>query len=151
MIRPIEIMEEVFWGKPGDELDTPLLNLAAGQTLTLRDAFEHMLFIGSQGSGKTSSARTLYQAYLRQQFGGLVLCVKESQVKAFLDVCNECGRAKDVIVFGPNEKHVFNPLEGASLSEATALLLELAEVLSERANRGVRKMRLSGGSKARWR
>lgn len=136
MIRPIEIMEEVFWGKPGDELDTPLLNLAAGQTLTLRDAFEHMLFIGSQGSGKTSSARTLYQAYLRQQFGGLVLCVKESQVKAFLDVCNECGRAKDVIVFGPNEKHVFNPLEGASLSEATALLLELAEVLSERAQPG---------------
>jgi DNA polymerase III delta prime subunit len=83
MIRPLEIVEQVFWGQPEEELNLPLLAFPQGQQLTLRDAFENVLFIGSQGSGKTTSARTYYRALLKEQFGGLVLCVKESQLHEF--------------------------------------------------------------------
>src|ERR1035437_1014419 len=112
MIRPLEILEEVFWGTPENELDLPLLFFPKGGPFTLRDAFENVLFIGSQGSGKTSSEKTFYRALLKEEFGGLVLCVKDSQLKEFRELCKECGRADDVIVFGPKENHVFNPLEG---------------------------------------
>ena len=137
MIRALEIVEAVFWGQPEEELNLPLLAFPQGQQLTLRDAFENVLFIGSQGSGKTTSARTYYRALLKEQFGGLVLCVKESQLREFLTLCQECDRAGDVIVFGQKEKHVFNPLEGVSIAEATSLLVEIAEVLGERGRSGV--------------
>ena len=137
MIRPLEIVERVFWGKPEKELDLPLLVFGNGRRFTAEDAFRNLLYIGSQGSGKTSSARTLYRAFLKEQFGGLVLCVKDSQLKEFLALCQECGRAADLIVFGPGEKHVFNPLEGASIGEATSLLVEIGEVLSERGRSGI--------------
>ena len=136
MNRAFEFIEEVFWGEPCDELETRLLDFRNGETLTLKDAFESVLFIGSPGSGKTTSARTYYSALLQEQFGGLVLCVKESQVADFLTLARECGRAGDVLVFGPQQKQVFNPLEGVSINEATELLVEIAEVLSDRVQPG---------------
>jgi type IV secretory pathway TraG/TraD family ATPase VirD4 len=138
MIRPLEIVEELLWGKPDAKLepDSPLLLFPSGRAFTLDDAFENVLFIGSPGSGKTSSAKTYYRALLKQMFGGLVLCVKESQIKEFQEVAQEYGRGADVILFGPKEKHVFNPLEGANIGEATSLLVELAEVIRARQTSG---------------
>jgi energy-coupling factor transporter ATP-binding protein EcfA2 len=130
MIKPLEVLEEFLWGRPGERWNVPLLHFRSGGVFKVGDAVENILFIGSQGSGKTSSAKTLYGALLKNQFGGLVLCVKDSQIKEFLEVCQEQGRATDVIVFGAEGKHVFNPLEGASIAEGTALLMELADILN---------------------
>lgn len=132
MIRPLEIIEELFWGRPDDELELPLLDFPRLGPFTLRDAFVNVAFIGSIGSGKTSSAKTYYRALLLEQFGGLVLCVKDKQVEEFLEVCKECGRERDVVLLGVNQNHRFNPLEGISLGSATSLLVELADVIQER-------------------
>ena len=132
MNRVLEAVERVFWGAPADALATPLLNFSHGHTLTVRDAFENVLFIGSPGSGKTTAAGTYYRALLQEQFGGLVLCVKDKQADSFIKLCRECGRENDLIVLGINGEHRFNPLEGASLTAATSLLVELADVLSGR-------------------
>jgi type IV secretory pathway TraG/TraD family ATPase VirD4 len=135
MNRLFEFIERLLWGTPeagdgaGDELDTPLMTFSTGTAFTVRDAFENVLFIGSPGSGKTSAAGTYYRALLRAQFGGLILCVKETQVKDLLKVCRECGREKDVIEFSVNGGHRFNPLAGASVTEAASLLVELADAL----------------------
>jgi type IV secretory pathway TraG/TraD family ATPase VirD4 len=109
-----------------------LLVLPGLGRFTLRDAFTNVAFIGSQGSGKTSSAKTYYRALLLEQFGGLVLCVKQSQIDEFVTLCRECGRERDVIILGTQQSHRYNPLEGASLGAATSLLVELADILSER-------------------
>ena len=130
-----EFIERLLWGAPEveavvtNEMDKPLLTFSNGVTFTVRDAFENVLFIGSPGAGKTSAARTYYRALLQAQFGGLILCVKETQVADLLEVCRESGREKDVIVFGVNGGHRFNPLAGASLTEAASLLVELSDAL----------------------
>jgi len=112
--------------------DVPLLQFRHGGRLTVEDTFNNVLFIGSKNSGKTSSAKTLYRAFLKEGFGGLVLCVKSKQISEFQELCQECRRAGDLIVFGKGEKHVFNPLQEASNTEATSLLLEIGEILSQR-------------------
>ena len=129
MNRVLEFVERVFWGAPDAEKKTPLLVFSNGGTFNVGDAFESVLFIGSSGSGKTSAAATYYRALLMGQFGGLVLCVKGNQVEKFVALCRECGRESDVILLGVNGGHRFNPLAGASLTEATSVLVELADVL----------------------
>jgi type IV secretory pathway TraG/TraD family ATPase VirD4 len=129
MNRVLEFVERVFWGAPDAEKKTPLLVFSNGGTFNVGDAFESVLFIGSSGSGKTSAAATYYRAMLLDQFGGLVLCVKGNQVEKFVALCRECGRESDVILLGVNGGHRFNPLAGASVTEAASVLVELADVL----------------------
>ena len=129
MNRVLEFVERVFWGAPEGEKKTPLLVFSNGGTFNVGDAFESVLFIGSSGSGKTSAAGTYYRALLQAQFGGLVLCVKGNQAEKFVALCRECGRESDVILLGVNGGHRFNPLAGASVTEAASVLVELADVL----------------------
>ena len=125
-------IERVFWGPPDHALDTPLLKFSGSRKFTVRDAFNGMLFIGSPGSGKTTAAGTYYRALLHAQFGGLVLCVKETQITAVVDLCRECNRENDIVLIEAGGSHRFNPLEGASIPDATSLLAELAEILRDR-------------------
>ena len=131
-----EAIERVFWGPPDDALDAPLLKFSGGRNFTVRDAFEGVLFIGSPGSGKTTAAGTYYKALLGSQFGGLILCAKETQIESFLHLCRECDREADVILVDSLGKHRFNPLQGVSIAEATSLLVELAGILRERPSVG---------------
>jgi type IV secretory pathway TraG/TraD family ATPase VirD4 len=98
---------------------------------------ESVLGIAGIGSGKTTLARTIYRAMLRDRFGGVALCVKGSQIAEFRSLCAAEGREGDLVLLGPDCGNVFNPLAGeASSAEAAALLGELAEVLSERVRDG---------------
>jgi NAD(P)-dependent dehydrogenase (short-subunit alcohol dehydrogenase family) len=81
-------------------LDTPLLNLTAKDSFTLRDACNGVHCFGAIGSGKTSGAgRALAGAYLRAGMGGLVLCAKPEEVNLWLRYCEEHGRKDSVILF----------------------------------------------------
>jgi type IV secretory pathway TraG/TraD family ATPase VirD4 len=132
MIRALEILEEMLWGKPDDELDLPLMEIPGLGPFTVRDAFQNVGFVGSIGSGKTTSAKTYYRALLLEQFGGLVLSVKETQIEEIVSLARDCGRERDVIILGVQQGHRFNPLDGASVITATELLVDLSDVISGR-------------------
>ena len=113
--------------------------------MTRRELCESILAIASPGKGKTTLARTLYRATLRDRFGGLVLCVKHSQVEEFLSLARIEQRERDCMVLAPGCGHSYNPLANeTSSAEAAALLGEIAEVLSGRVRDG-------GENEAFWR
>src|ERR1700740_1898036 len=68
-------------GQPSDTwpLDLPLVGFSKREAdvWTLGDAFQGVLIMGENGSGKTSgSGELLARKYLKAGFGGLVLCFK---------------------------------------------------------------------------
>ena len=76
---------------------------------TLRQAVEGLQIFGGIGSGKTSgSGRTIALEYLRCQFGGLVLTVKNDERKLWEQYCEETGRLNDLIVISPDSNQRFN-------------------------------------------
>jgi len=48
---------------------------------------------------------------LRAGFGGLIPVVKGSLIPSVIEFARAEGRERDVVVLGPQSKHVFNPLE----------------------------------------
>ncbi|MFT3784078.1 MAG: TraM recognition domain-containing protein [Nibricoccus sp.] len=139
------VIERIAVGKQIDLADEALLNFGGGCILSRRQLCESILVIASPGKGKTTLGRTLYRAMLRDCFGGLVLCVKHSQVQEFLALAMAENRDRDCIVLAPGHGHVFNPLEHETESgEAAALLGEIAEVLANRVRDG-------GENEAFWR
>jgi type IV secretory pathway TraG/TraD family ATPase VirD4 len=133
----LSAIERLAIGKPRDPADEALLDFGGRQMLSRRQLGESLLCMASPGKGKTTLARTLYRAMLRDCFGGLVLCVKHSQVQEFLALAKAEGRERDCILLAPGRGSVFNPLEGeASSAEAAALLGEIAEVLANRVRDG---------------
>ncbi|MBS0657736.1 MAG: type IV secretion system DNA-binding domain-containing protein [Verrucomicrobia bacterium] len=130
-------LESALVGPKRDERDEPLLRFGNGRTLTQRAYFESVLVLASVGKGKTTLARTLYRGMLRDRFGGLVLVVKASQIAEFRAVAQLEAREADCIFLGPGHPDRFNPLEGERrISEATALVMELAEAVSNRVQEG---------------
>ena len=84
-----------------ENLDQPLLRLAANDYFTLRDACQGVHIFGGIGSGKTSgSGKALASAYLRAGMGGLVLAAKPDEVALWLKYAKENGRANSVVLFG---------------------------------------------------
>ena len=88
---------------------------------TIDDAVKGVSIIGGTGSGKTSaSGKTLALKYLKEGWGGIVLCAKTDEVDNWKSYCKKAGREKDLIIFGKNAVHeegefkgklkVFNPL-----------------------------------------
>ncbi|MBI2516001.1 MAG: type IV secretory system conjugative DNA transfer family protein [Opitutae bacterium] len=132
-----ELIERIAIGAEPDPADMPVLGFGDGLTVTRRQLTESVLVLASVGTGKTTLSRTLSRAMLRDRFGGLVLCVKQSQVGDFARTCALESRECDLIVLGPGRNQVFNPLAAeTSSSEAAALVSELAEVLAERVKEG---------------
>lgn len=129
--------------EPADEVILEFGN--GGPDLTRRNLTESVLGLAGTGKGKTTLLRTLARSMLRDQWGGLVLSVKGSQIEEFKDSCRLEGREKDCLVLSANGVHTFNPLVAeTSASEAAALLSEIAEVLAGRVRDG-------GESDAFWR
>ena len=63
-------------------LDLPLVGFSKREAdvWTLGDAFQGVLIMGENGSGKTSgSGELLARKYLKAGFGGLVLCFKTDE------------------------------------------------------------------------
>lgn len=139
-----------------DELETPLINLNGVDQWSVRNALEGTLVLGATGSGKTSGAgRTLALAMLRAGWGGLVLSAKQSERQVWEGYCAEAGRSQDLILFGANGAHAFNPLthelaHGATHGGLTAnvvnLLSEILEVAEPQASDGK-----GGGDNEYWR
>ncbi|MFZ4751917.1 MAG: type IV secretory system conjugative DNA transfer family protein [Chitinophagaceae bacterium] len=87
------------------------------------DAMKGVSIMGGTGSGKTtSSGKNLAMTYLKQGWGGLVLCAKSDEADLWRDYCRKVGREQDLIVFGkdavhdmespfPGEEIVFNPID----------------------------------------
>ena len=137
------LIERLAIGSEPDPADTPVLDFGHGRLLMRRHLTESVLVLAGAGGGKTTLARTLYRAMLRERYGGLVLCVKHSQVAEFIALCRREDR--DCLVLTPGGPHAFNPLLGETNgSEVAALVAELAEVLADRVRDG-------GKDEAFWR
>jgi len=89
---------------------------------TVGDAMRGVAIFGGTGSGKTSgSGRTLALKYLKEGWGGLVLCVKTDEADLWEEYCKEAHRSNDMIRFkngsilegGKIKKQlmVFNPID----------------------------------------
>lgn len=130
-------IERIGIGPEIDSLDRHILDFRDGRKATNRDFMNGIMAIADKGTGKTTLARTLYRAMLREGYGGLVLCVKSSQIGEFLASAKAEGRENDCLVLAAGGPHAFNPLEGeTNPNEAAALVGELAEVLAEKVKGG---------------
>lgn len=97
---------------PADYLDTPLLMLSSADPWTIRDACEGVQVFGAIGSGKTSgSGAAIAKAFLRQGFGGLVLCAKPEERRLWEHYAAETGRTQSLVIFAPNQPWRFNFLD----------------------------------------
>jgi len=74
---------------------------------TIRDACQGTAIFGAIGSGKTSgSGRALAEAFLANQFGGLVLTAKRDEAETWRRYCRETGRTGSLIeVSARNSRH----------------------------------------------
>ncbi len=84
-----------------------------GETgFTMEDLVRGVLCIGSTGSSKTtSSGYKIASGCLKYGAGMLVLCVKDSEAKRFLNYCNETGRGMDVVHVKPYSQYRFDFLQ----------------------------------------
>lgn len=102
---------------------------------TVDDAIKGTSILGGTGSGKTSaSGKAIALKYLKENWGGIVLCAKPEEASLWEEYCEEAGRESDKILFKRGAVHtegdfkdelmVFNPLhyemqrEGAGAKEA---------------------------------
>lgn len=95
-------------------MQTPLLSLSPfpEDSFTLSDAFEGVAIFGRSGSGKTSgSGKALAKAYLRNGFGGVVLCAKPDEADNWERYAAETGRSEHIIRFDGSGRWRFNFLE----------------------------------------
>ena len=106
--------------------DKALITLSSNpaDTWTIDDAMKGVSIIGGTGSGKTSaSGKTLAIKFLKEGWGGLVLCAKSDEAVQWRQYCKEAGREDDLIVFRkgamyegdhqlyPGQEFVFNPID----------------------------------------
>jgi hypothetical protein len=93
-----------------------------GDTWTVDDAMKGISIMGGTGSGKTSaSGKTLAKKFLKEGWGGIVLCAKTDEAKLWEAYCEETGRSDDLILFkegatietedGGIKEMVFNPID----------------------------------------
>lgn len=104
----------------------------ADDMILLKDLMEHILVVGSTGSGKTSTVgyylcRGIMQA--KEKIGMVVFQYKDD-TQQWLDWAAKFGRAEDVIVIDDHDTNVFNILEGYQNQDANSAVETLA-VLSE--------------------
>ncbi len=97
-----------------------------GVELSEADLLQHVLLLGSTGSGKTTLQRGAVRQLIRQGVSLLVLDAKQDDTVPFItEVMRRAGRAEDLVVLGPNGTHAL-PLFGRQLRS-----LEDAEPLAE--------------------
>lgn len=95
-------------------LDTPLFFFDANrqEPWTIRDAVRGVQIFGGIGSGKTSgSGKWIAKSFLRNGFGGIVLCGKPEEASEWLKYAEETNRLDDVVHFKKGSEWQFNPFQ----------------------------------------
>lgn len=95
-------------------LDHPLVKFSPNKQdwWTIRDAVRGVQIFGGIGSGKSSgSGKTFAKTFLKNGFGGLVLCAKPDERENWEKLAKEAGREDDLIIFREDSAYQFNPLE----------------------------------------
>lgn len=95
-------------------LEFPLLKFSDDKNdwWTVRNALEGTQIFGGIGSGKTSgSGRMIATSFLKNGFGGVILCAKPDEAEEWKKYAYECGREKDLILFSEGSEWRFNPLQ----------------------------------------
>lgn len=88
-----------------------------GDVWTVDDAMKGVSIMGGTGSGKTSaSGKTFAMKYLKEGWGGVVLCAKTGEADLWEQYCRDTDRLNDFIRFGKGstykgEEIVFNPID----------------------------------------
>jgi type IV secretory pathway TraG/TraD family ATPase VirD4 len=128
------------------DLSTRLLRLSKHDYLTIGRAVEGILVQGATGSGKTTgSGRAIAMPFLKNGWGGLILCAKPDERRMWEQYCQEAGRSDDLIIFSPDEPWRFNFLDfelqrkgrGAGLTQNLVNLLStIAEITKRDAGKG---------------
>jgi len=96
------------------DLDHPLVKFSNDKKdwWTIRDAVRGTQIFGGIGSGKSSgSGKTIAKAFLKNGFGGLVLCAKPDERENWERYAAETGRTNDLIIFSEDSAFEFNPLQ----------------------------------------
>ena len=132
----------------GSLLDKPLIKFSQSPEdwWTIRDAVRGVQIFGGIGSGKTSgSGQTIAMQYLRQGFGGLVLCAKPGEASEWVRYAVKSGRENDIIAFHEGSKWQFNPLdyESSRTTKGGGLTFNLTELFMTAFKMG---QRLSGSN-----
>jgi len=99
---------------PFIHLDCPLLYFKSktSDAWTIRDAVRGTQIFGGIGSGKTSgSGRAIAHSFLKNGFGGLVLCAKKDEVDSWRQYAQETGRTKSLLIFSEHSDYRFNFLD----------------------------------------
>lgn len=100
---------------PASDLSFPLIKFSSDPQdwWRVENAVEGVQIFGGIGSGKTSgSGRTVAESFLRNGFGGIVLCAKPDEADTWELYAKECGRPEsDIIRFCEGSKYRFNPLQ----------------------------------------
>ena len=93
---------------------------------TLADAFQGVLILGENGSGKTSGSGHLFaRKFLQAGFGGLVLCFKTDEADLWRSYLKAAGREEDGRFFSVQNEFRFNFMD----YEATTSGVDFAENL----------------------
>lgn len=101
-----------------DYFQKPLLRFSENEKdyWTIEDAVKGISIMGGTGSGKTSaSGKTLAYIFLKEGWGGLVLCAKTDEAALWEDYCKETNRQDDLIIFRKGAQHMEGPHKGRSL------------------------------------
>lgn len=98
--------------------------------ITLGDAAQGTVVLGENGSGKTSSLRTIARGFLNAGMGGIVLCVKADEYDAWRELAAETGRTSDLVEFAPG-KEAFNFINHEIAGHAEPPIENLVSLLSE--------------------
>lgn len=96
------------------DLDYPLIKFSSDKQdwWTVRDAVRGVQIFGGIGSGKSSgSGKMIAKAFLKNGFGGLVLCAKPDEKENWIAYAREMGREDDLIIFEEDSPYEFNPLQ----------------------------------------
>jgi hypothetical protein len=96
---------------------------------TGRDAVRGTQIFGGIGSGKTSgSGKWIAHSFLKNGFGGIVLCGKPEEAVDWQKYAEDCGRGDDIILFREGSPWQFNPLhyetarQGAGAGETSNIV-----------------------------
>jgi TraM recognition site of TraD and TraG len=140
-------------GQPSDTwpLDLPLVGFSKREAdvWTLGDAFQGVLIMGENGSGKTSgSGELLARKYLKAGFGGLVLCFKTDEAALWQQYLRRAGREDDGRYFSADNDFRFNFMDYEAQSSGVDFAENLVTLLVDIAS--IQKRTEASGSEAHF-